>query len=74
MNFTGTAVIQQEEEWFVATCIENGIASQGKTPQEALENLSEAITLYYEDEPQAAVPATRAHPVFVTTVEAAIPA
>ena len=51
MNFTGTAIIQQEEEWFVATCVENGIASQGKTPHEALKNLSEAITLYHEDKP-----------------------
>jgi len=49
MNFVGTIIIKKEEEWFVATCIENNIASQGKTIDEAIENLKEAITLYYED-------------------------
>jgi len=50
MNFKGTIIIKKEEEWFVATCIENNIASQGKTIDEATENLKEAIALYYEDE------------------------
>ena len=50
MNFIGTIIIKREEEWFVATCIENNIASQGKTIDEATENLKEAIALFYEDE------------------------
>jgi predicted RNase H-like HicB family nuclease len=50
MNFKGTIFIKKEEEWFVATCIENNIASQGKTIDEATENLKEAIALFYEDE------------------------
>ena len=50
MIFKGTIIIKREEEWFVATCIENNIASQGKTIDEATENLKEAIALYYEDE------------------------
>jgi predicted RNase H-like HicB family nuclease len=49
MNFKGTIIIQQQEEWFVATCLENNIASQGKTINEAIANLKEAISLYYED-------------------------
>jgi predicted RNase H-like HicB family nuclease len=52
MNFKGTIIIKREEEWFVATCIENNIASQGKTINEATENLKEALTLFYEDEPK----------------------
>ena len=51
MNFRGTVFIKKEEEWFVATCIENNIASQGKSIDEATENLKEAIALFYEDEP-----------------------
>jgi len=31
MNFKGTVIIRKEEDWFVATCLENNIASQGKT-------------------------------------------
>jgi len=50
MTFNGTIKIQQEEEWYVATCLENNIASQGKTIEDAMANLREAIALYYEDE------------------------
>jgi predicted RNase H-like HicB family nuclease len=46
MNFRGTIIIKKEEEWFVATCLENNIASQGKTVDEATENLKEAIALF----------------------------
>ena len=50
MTFKGTIKIELEEAWYVATCLENSIASQGKTIDEAMANLTEAITLYYEDE------------------------
>jgi predicted RNase H-like HicB family nuclease len=49
MTFKGTIKIEQEEDWVVAICLENNIASQGKTIDEAIINLKEAITLYYED-------------------------
>ncbi|MDR1216581.1 MAG: type II toxin-antitoxin system HicB family antitoxin [Treponema sp.] len=48
LNFRGIIIIKQEEEWFVATCLENDIASQGKTINEAVANLKEAIAFYYE--------------------------
>jgi predicted RNase H-like HicB family nuclease len=50
MTFKGTIKIELEDTWYVATCLENNIASQGRTIDEAMENLKEAITLYYEDE------------------------
>jgi predicted RNase H-like HicB family nuclease len=50
MIFRGTVKIEQEEEWFVATCLENNITSQGRTVNDAFVNLKEAIALYYEDE------------------------
>ncbi len=34
----------------MAKCIENSVASQGKTIEEATGNLREALALYYEDE------------------------
>lgn len=43
-----TATVWQEGEWFVAQSLEVDIASQGETEKEALENLSEAIALYFE--------------------------
>jgi predicted RNase H-like HicB family nuclease len=43
-------VIQKEENWYVAICVENNVASQGKTTEESLENLKEALELFYQDE------------------------
>jgi predicted RNase H-like HicB family nuclease len=50
MSKVFTIAIQKEDEWFVAKCLENSIASQGKTIDEVISNLREAVTLYYEDE------------------------
>ncbi|GMO56399.1 MAG: type II toxin-antitoxin system HicB family antitoxin [Treponemataceae bacterium] len=71
MNFKGTIIIKQEEEWFVASCLENNIASQGKTIDKAIENLKEAIALYYEDEPEDVI-LPKNDQVYVTTLEMAI--
>ncbi|GHU77036.1 HicB family protein [Clostridia bacterium] len=48
MNFHATVLIQQSENWFVAKCLDNSVASQGKTIDEAVENLKEALEVYYE--------------------------
>ena len=50
MSIKYNVIIQKEEEWYVAKCIDNNVASQGKTIEEALKNLKEAIELYYQDE------------------------
>ncbi len=41
------AVVWQEDDWFVAQCLEVDIASQGKTEKKALENLREALALHF---------------------------
>lgn len=46
-----TIVVQKENDWYVATCLENNIASQGKTIEESMDNIKEALELYYEDMP-----------------------
>jgi predicted RNase H-like HicB family nuclease len=43
-------LIQKEENWFVARCIENNVASQGPCIDDAMNNLQEALELYYESE------------------------
>lgn len=45
---TFTASISQEDEWFIAQCLEVDIASQGKSEDEAVDNLREALELYFE--------------------------
>jgi len=72
MNFRGTIIIKQEEEWFVATCLENNVASQGRTIDEATKNLKEAITLYYEDETKEEIMKSKNDQIYITTLEIAI--
>lgn len=49
MKHKFTAAVWQEDIWFVAHCNEVEIASQGKTQQEAIDNLREAIELHFEE-------------------------
>lgn len=67
MSLKYNVIIEQEENWYVAKCIDNNVASQGKTIEEALKNLKEAIELYLENE-DLVMPKT----VLVTTLEVAI--
>lgn len=67
MNVKYNVVIQKEEEWYVAKCLDNSVASQGKTIEEALNNLKEAIELYNENEE-----AVKPKEIFITTLEVAI--
>ena len=50
MSNSFTVAIRKENDWYVAKCLENSVASQGKTMEEATENLREALLLFYEDE------------------------
>ncbi len=45
-----TAIIEQDNDWFIAYCPEiPGANGQGKTKNEATENLAEAIALILDD-------------------------
>ncbi len=69
MSIRITVIVQKEENWYVAKCLENSVASQGKTIEEALSNLKEAVTLYYEDEQPEM---ENDKQIFLTTMEVAI--
>ena len=43
-----TAVIEREDDWFVATCPELDIVSQGQTVEGARFNLLEAVEGFFE--------------------------
>lgn len=51
-----TALIWQEDDLYVAKCLELSIASQGKTKRDALKSLEEALELYFEDETVPVLP------------------
>ena len=48
MSYKTNVLITKEENWYVASSIETNVVSQGHTIEEALENLKEALELYYE--------------------------
>jgi predicted RNase H-like HicB family nuclease len=41
-------VIEKEGKWYVATCPELGVASQGRTLKEAQDMVQEAVNLFLE--------------------------
>lgn len=43
-----TASVWKEGPWYVAQALEVDVASQGETPDDALGNLREALTLHFE--------------------------
>ena len=49
-----TASVWQEGDWFVDQCLEVDVASQGKTDEQALVNLREALELHFQP-PRATV-------------------
>jgi predicted RNase H-like HicB family nuclease len=51
-----TAIIEQDEGWFIAYCPEiPGANGQGRTKEECLRSLSEAIQLILEERREGAV-------------------
>ncbi len=71
MTYTLSAIIEHEGDWYVATCPELDVASQGHTVEEAKQNLHEAVQLFLEtaDPKEITVPT---EPPFITTLEVAV--
>jgi predicted RNase H-like HicB family nuclease len=46
----------QEDDWFVAQCLDIDVASQGKSKTEAIANLKEALELHFESPVAQIVP------------------
>jgi predicted RNase H-like HicB family nuclease len=64
-----TAIIEREDDAFVALCPELDIASQGTSVEEARTNLIEALTLFLETADPSEVARRSRGEVFVTQVE-----
>jgi predicted RNase H-like HicB family nuclease len=67
-----TAIIEREDDGFVALCPELDIASQGDTVENARSNLAEAIELFFEVADPSEIEQRLHNDVFVTSVEVAI--
>ena len=64
-----TAIIEREDDGFVALCPEFDVASQGGSIEEARANLIEALTLFFETAPPSEISKRLHGEVFVTQVE-----
>ncbi|HEY4612530.1 MAG TPA: type II toxin-antitoxin system HicB family antitoxin [Bacteroidota bacterium] len=67
-----TAIIEREENMYVALCPELDIASQGETVEEARNNLKEAIELFLEEASHHEIRERLHDEVFVTRLEVAV--
>lgn len=56
---TFSASVWQEDAWYVAQCLEVDVASQGKTAEEALDSLREALELHFEPPNATILPEVR---------------
>ena len=66
---TFTASILQEDDWFIAQCLEVDVASQGKSEDEAVDNLREALELYFEPPRPTVMPKLRKFEVNINSDE-----
>jgi predicted RNase H-like HicB family nuclease len=67
-----TAIIEREEDGYVALCPELDIASQGASVGEARDNLKEALELFFETASAAEVEERLRDEVYVTRIEVAV--
>ena len=67
-----TAIIEREEDGYVALCPELDIASQGTSVGEARDNLKEALELFFETASAAEVEERLRDEVYVTWIEVAV--
>ncbi len=64
-----TAIIEREDDAYVALCPEVDIASQGKTVEQARDNLVEALELFFESADPSEIERRLHAEVFVTRIE-----
>jgi len=67
-----TALIEREGDGYVSLCPELDVASQGKTIEEARDNLREALELFFESASPEEIKQRLRDEVFVTQIEVAV--
>jgi predicted RNase H-like HicB family nuclease len=67
-----TAIIEREDDGYVALCPELDIASQGDTIESARANLQEALQLFLESASPEEIKQRLREEVYVTRVEVAV--
>jgi len=63
------AVIWREEDMFIIREVVTGVTTQGRTIEEAIRNLEEALSLYLEEMPEIAEELKLVKPIGAVNVE-----
>lgn len=69
-NFT--AIIEKEDDMYVALCPELDIASQGNSVEEARQNLKEAIEMFLEEASPSEIQQRLHSELFITQLEVVV--
>ena len=72
MSRTLTAIIEREDDLYVALCPEFGVVSQGTSVAAARANLQEALELFFEHAPLEEQERRYRSEVYVTNLEVAV--
>ena len=72
MNKILTAIIEREDNGYVALCPEVDAASQGDTVDEARNNLKEALELFFETASVIEIRRRMHSEIYITSVELAV--
>ena len=72
MNKLLTAIIEREDNGYVALCPEVDAASQGDTVDEARNNLKEALELFFETASVVEIRRRMHSEIYITNVEVAV--
>jgi len=72
MNRLLTAIIEKEDDAYVALCSELDLASQGGTVSEARENLREVLELFLETTSEQEIGLRLHSEVYITQLEVAV--
>ncbi len=67
-----TAFIEREGDGYVSLCPELDLASQGKTIEEARQNLVEALELFFETADPSEIQQRLPREVYVTPIEVTV--
>jgi predicted RNase H-like HicB family nuclease len=68
LQHTVKALVRRGEQYYVAECVELAVVTQGKTVDETLSNLREAVALHLESEDPAHFGLV-ANPTILVTME-----
>lgn len=67
-----TAIIEREDNQFIALCPELDIASQGDTVEQARANLTEALELFFESASSQEINERLHNEIFITRLEVSV--